>query len=112
MRTLHGDSLRGDSISARAHAPVGIFSRKVYPCLYGRAARGRKPLASSQQLIETFPRPRTTAGPPEPGPFRQTANPSRTLPVYRRTTSPFHFASRARISPVRSSPLSTLSVSL
>ena len=65
MRTLHGDPLRGDSISARAHAAVGIFSRKVYPCLYDRAARGRKPLASSQQLIETFPRPRTASGRPK-----------------------------------------------
>ena len=49
--------------------------------------------------------------PSEPGPFRHTANASKTLRVYVNTTSPVRCAITARISSPRSSPLSILWVS-
>src|SRR5579862_8184869 len=60
MRTLHGDTLHGHSISVRAQAPVGIFASQIHASLYSRSARGSKRLASIQQLVETLTR--TSAG--------------------------------------------------
>src|ERR1035438_2236097 len=62
MRTLHRDTLRGHSISVGAHAPVGIVPSQAYAGLDRHSARGREPVASFQQLIETTPRARTAAG--------------------------------------------------
>ena len=57
MRTLHGDTLHGHSISVGAQAPVGIFASQVHASLYSRAARGCKRFASIQQPLETFTGP-------------------------------------------------------
>src|ERR1700738_1629705 len=54
MRTLHGDTLNGQSISVGAQTPVGIFASQVHASLYSRSARGCKRFASIQQLVETF----------------------------------------------------------
>ena len=62
MRTLHGDTLHGHSISVGAHAPVGIFASQVHASLYSRSARGCKRIASIQQFVETFTRSRTATG--------------------------------------------------
>ena len=62
MRTLHGDTLHGHSISVGAQAPVGIFASQVHASLYSRSARGCKRFASIQQLVETFTCSRTSTG--------------------------------------------------
>src|SRR5271155_4471149 len=62
MRTLHGDTLHGHSISVGAHAPVGIFANQVHASLDSRSARGCKRFASIQQLVEAFTGSGTTTG--------------------------------------------------
>src|SRR5579872_281562 len=62
MRTLHGDTLHGHSISVGAYATVGIFASQIHASLYSRSARKCKPLASIQQLVETVTGPNTTTG--------------------------------------------------
>src|ERR1700676_2290453 len=62
MRTLHGDTLHGHSISVGAQEPVGIFASQVHASLYSRSARGCKRFASIQQLVETFTGSGTTTG--------------------------------------------------
>jgi hypothetical protein len=64
MRTLHGDTLHGHSISVGVQAPAGIFASQVHAGLYSRSARGCKRFASIQQLVETF----TTPAPPRAAP--------------------------------------------
>ena len=54
MRTLHGDTLRDHSISAGAHAPVGVFPSQIHASLHRSSARSRKRLASIQQFVETI----------------------------------------------------------
>ncbi len=62
MRTLHGYTLHGHSISVGAQAPVGIFASQVHASLQGRSTRGCKRIASIQQLVETLTSTRAAAG--------------------------------------------------
>src|SRR6202044_1438770 len=54
MRTLHGNTLHGHSISVGAQAPVSILASHVHTSLYSRSTREGKRFASIQQLVETF----------------------------------------------------------
>ena len=57
MRTLHGDTLHGHSISVGAHAPVSIFTSQVNAGLQSRSARGRKTSQASSNLSKRSPAP-------------------------------------------------------
>ncbi len=62
MRTLHGNTLHGHSISVGAHAPIGIFTSHIHASLFDHPSRGCKGLASIQQFVKTFTRARTATG--------------------------------------------------
>src|SRR5271170_4681453 len=59
MRSLHRNTLLVHSISARAHAPIRIFTSQVHTSLYRRSTRRCECLASLQQSVESFRRART-----------------------------------------------------
>jgi len=58
MRPLHRNTLLVHSISARAHAPIRIFTSQVHTSLYRRSTRTCECLTSLQQSIKSFRRAR------------------------------------------------------